>query len=205
MGQTLVCDRVPFFFITMEITLDYLKECLDYDSETGIFRWKSRPPDHFRTNRGWKIFMGRDSGKVVGSPTALGYLQIVISFREIFGKHFLAHRVAWAFVHGEWPSEHIDHKNGVVSDNRISNLRAATNSENMMNARTPSHNTSGVKGVCFNKLIQKWQAEIIHNKVRHPLGYFVVKEEAVAAVRALREKLHWEFANHGDGHDPYFE
>lgn len=103
-------------------------------------------------------------------------------------------------MYGEFPSSGlIDHKNSVRTDNRITNLREASKSANSCNTNMKSDNTSGVKGVFWQKNRKKWLVQIQVNRELKYLGYFTSKEEAEAAARAAREEFHGEFANHGDG------
>jgi len=87
-----------------------------------------------------------------------------------------------------------DHVNGDGLDNRKSNLRKATRSENLYNQGVPAHNTTGFKGVCFNKRCGKFQAEIRVSGKPRRLGLFVTKEEAHAAYCMAAKKLHGKFA-----------
>lgn len=142
------------------ITQDRLKELFDYDQITGILTWKY--------TRG-----GRVKGTVAGTKRKDGYIVICIEKR-----FYLAHRIAWVCVTGELPVRLIDHINGDPSDNRICNLREATDAQNSANAKIQSNNSSGIKGVCFNKSKNKWMARIDINRRTVHLGYFVDKEEA---------------------------
>jgi hypothetical protein len=102
----------------------------------------------------------------------------------IFGKWYLAHRVAWALHHGAWPSQHIDHISGDTGDNRIENLRDVTESVNRRNMSKFSTNTSGVCGVTWHKGCGKWQAQVgSHGRQLH-LGLFENFDDAVAARKA---------------------
>src|SRR5690349_15052213 len=98
------------------LTQQYLKEILHYDPETGVFIWY--------TSRGHC-----KAGNVAGSLN-LGYILIgICNFK------YQAHRLAWLYMTGEWPTFEIDHKNGVSSDNRWENLREATRIINGQNRR----------------------------------------------------------------------
>ena len=100
------------------ITVERLKEVLEYMPESGLFYWKKPPGNHAR------LYLS-----TAGSITT-GYVLI-----RIDGQKYKAHRLAWLYSHGEWPSSDIDHKNGCPLDNRISNLRVATCSQNQANKR----------------------------------------------------------------------
>ena len=90
-----------------------------------------------------------------------------------------------------------DHRNGNGLDNRLYNLRPSTHQENMCNQGIYKNNTSGIKGVSWSKPQKKWWGQIQNNKKFYHLGFFDDKDKAESAVRAKREELHKEFANHG--------
>lgn len=160
------------------ITFEELNRLLTYDPETGVFSW---------------IFPQKGRrGNEAGTVTSHGYRQLNLNQKLYYG-----HRLAWLFVHGKWPAGQIDHINGNGQDNRISNLREATHSENLRNCPLSKRNKSGYKGVSFDNKNRKWQAVINVNGSRHHLGFFLLKEDAVAAIKTAREQLHGEFANHG--------
>ena len=173
------------------ITYREAKKLLDYDQTTGIFTWKEREirSEFSRTDKTWNA---RFAGKIAGTKHSDGYLTIVI-----FGEHYLAHRVVWLLAMGKWPKEHIDHINGVRDDNRLCNLREATNEQNSYNSKTRSHSTSGIKGVRWKKDKRKWQARIRKSKKEIHLGYFSTSEAAHAAYIKASKGLHGEFANDG--------
>lgn len=164
-----------------ELTRERLTELLDYNAETGVFVWKTSPNRRIRV------------GSVAGSDSH-GYRQIMID-----GKYYLEHRLAWLFIHGKWPKEQIDHINREPSDNRISNLREASQSQNKHNTGRYSNNKSGYKGVYWFKDTGKFAAQIIHNRKKHHLGYFTTAEEAHEAYCKAAEQLHKDFSNVG-GH-----
>lgn len=99
-------------------SVEYLRECFDYDPETGILTWKERPRSHFSTDAGHKTFNSQVAGTPVRKKERDGYLTLGIN------KRFLrAHRVAWAIYYGQWPTDQLDHINLNKSDNRIVNLK----------------------------------------------------------------------------------
>lgn len=121
------------------LTHAYLKQILDYNQKTGHFTWiKAMRP------RG-KV------GEIAGCLNVHGYIQI-----GIHGKRYTGHRLAWFFVHGEWPEE-IDHINQDRSDNRLRNLRNVSHSENLRNQKRHKSNKSGVMGVTWQKSKSKWR------------------------------------------------
>jgi hypothetical protein len=139
------------------LTIDQLHEVLDYNPETGIFIRKCH----------------RGVGGKAGSHDTNGYLGIRVNVTR-----YLAHRLAWFYVHGSWPANDIDHINGVKDDNRIANLREATATQNMRNIDAPKHNTSGIKGVCYDKRNSKWMAYIVVNGKFKNLGRYANLEDA---------------------------
>ena len=144
------------------LTQTRLKELLHYDPESGIFTRK------VRTTNSVKV------GDVAGTvDNTTGYLRITVD-----GKIYKAHRLAWLLHTGEWPVDQIDHANNVKTDNRIVNLRPATNGENNQNKGKNRSNTSGFKGVCFDKHSGKWRADIECPWGQKNLGRFKSKEEA---------------------------
>ncbi|BCD83620.1 hypothetical protein PSm6_00270 [Pseudomonas solani] len=144
-----------------------------YDPETGLFK--------------------KPKGELTGGCSARGgYLSIYIC-----GARFRAHRLAWFYMTGEWPKQEIDHINGDRKDNRFSNLRTCTHQQNNHNQPIRKTNTSGIKGVYWNKRQRKWRGQVCLNyHIHHTKGFDKI-DEAEVAVRALREELHGEFANHG--------
>jgi len=108
-------------------------------------------------------------------------------------KRYLQHRLVWLYVHGRWPKDQIDHINGNRSDNRLCNLREATCSQNLMNARAHSHNTSGLKGACKHEP-GYWSSVIRVNGKNKYLGRFKSPEEAHAVYASAAKKYFGEFA-----------
>lgn len=163
----------------MSISAEQLRELLEYDPASGVFRWKVRPARN--------VFVGATAG--VESPR--GYIQISIGKRQ-----YRAHRLAWLYIYGHMP-EQIDHINGIRSDNRLCNLRPATASQNAMNRPKPKNNTTGVKGVYWNSYAKKYAATITVGGRPRFLGYFSHLGEAAQCVHDARSRSCGEFANHG--------
>lgn len=171
-------------------TPEQLRQLLRYDPETGKMFWLPRPREMFPTQRSFNTWNSRFAGKEAFTAITKEHYR----FGTIFGHPFRAHRVAWAIYYGKWPDEFIDHKNGDTEDNRLENLREASNAENMQNAGRPSHNTSGYKGVSFYKPYQKWKASIRAFGKQVHLGYFDAPESAHAAYCEAAKQYHGEFA-----------
>lgn len=128
-------------------------------------------------------------GKRTGSVVHKGYRIIFIN-----NCYYMEHRIAWVVMHGSIPEGMtIDHINGVKSDNRITNLRLATDCENSYYRPRKSNNASGCKGV-YQRENGKYRAAITVNKKKHNLGCFATKEEAYAAYCEAARRLHGEFA-----------
>jgi hypothetical protein len=156
------------------LTQQALKEIITYDHETGIFRW-------INMRRGWADL----SGKKAGYKEVKGY--IVIQINEF---QYKAHRLAWLYFYGAWPSNQIDHINGDKTNNQICNLREATTIENCRNTGAKSTNTSGFKGVFYIKQRAKrpWQASVCIKGKMIYLGSFSTAEEASLAYEAAAKE-----------------
>ena len=168
-------------------SIEYLRSRLDYDPDTGIFKWKFKNGD----TKGEKLFNSRFGGKETGNKNSNGYLQIIID-----GKAICLHRIAYLFMIGEWPNNEIDHINGNPLDNRWENLREVSKIENFKNQKIYKNNVSGVTGVSWNKYFNKWIVIISVNKKPINLGYFDNFEDAVK-VRKNAEVEHDYHENHG--------
>lgn len=172
-------------------TLEYLHECFDYDPETGVLTWRARPQAHFKTEHGSRGWNTRYAGKVAGSPTSWGYLNVTVC-----NVRYRNHRIAFAmYNHIELADMdfEVDHKDVDLKNNRGENLRSATRSQNNRNQRKRSNNASGFKGVFLHKG-RGYRALIMAAGKRHHLGYFPTPELAGAAYAQAAERLHGEFA-----------
>lgn len=156
------------------LTAARLREVMEYDPQTGRFKWR-----RCLTNN---PYAGRPAA---GCVSKAGYVKIRIDYRL----HY-AHRLAWLYVHGEWPTRLLDHVNGNRSDNRLCNLREANDVENTYNKPAQSNNTTGFKGVSLIKSSGRYRATINN---RH-LGVFDTAERASDAYQIAAASLHGEFA-----------
>ncbi|HAL69296.1 MAG TPA: Fis family transcriptional regulator [Pseudomonas sp.] len=163
----------------MTITHQKLKEQYHYSPLAGVFEKRVGSK-----RKGYKWVL---VGRVVDES---GYQVICVG-----GKRYFAHRLAWFYIHGEWPDGHIDHRDGDRLNNAIANLRIATPAQNAHNAQTPITNKSGVKGVSFSG--GSWTAQVAVSRKPVFMKRFKTKEEAEQAVRLARIEAHGEFANHG--------
>jgi len=159
------------------IIQEELKRQLHYNPDTGIFT---------------RIVSNSNRVKIksiAGWYTSNGYIYIDINCTS-----YSSHRLAWLYMTGNWPEDQIDHINHVRDDNRWLNLRECTNAQNGANAGKPKNNTSGYKGVSWNKGVKKWTAQIMFNYKKIHLGCFTCKHEAAEAHNAKALELHGEFA-----------
>lgn len=148
--------------------------------------------ERFSYNPESGLFTCLSDGAVKGRLDHKGY--VILSIRK---DGYRAHRLAWLYMTGEWPAEEIDHINGDRADNRFANLRACSHPQNNHNQPMRSNNTSGVKGVHWNRRKGKWHVQVCLNYKIHHGGLFASIGDAEVAARALRHSLHGEFANHG--------
>ena len=162
------------------ITQAELQQILHYDPLTGLFTWKKKISH--------KVVIGSIAGSFNNK-----YKEI-----SIFKERHKSHRLAWLYVHGILPPKPnmIDHINGIKHDNRLINLRVATPAQNAHNAKLRSDNTSGCKGVSFNKRTEKFVANICINNEQLFLGLFDTLEEADKRYKEEADKLHKEFARY---------
>lgn len=158
------------------LTAQRLRHFLSYDPDTGVFTWVRH---HKRTD-----VIGKKAG-----CKSNGYLII-----RIDQHNYMAHRLAWFYMTGEWPEDQIDHRNLVRSDNRWSNLRAANNGQNMQNIHAHSDSLTGVKGVTMDHRNGRYNAKIMVDRQSYYLGGFDTADEAGAAYVEAAKRLHGEFA-----------
>jgi hypothetical protein len=155
------------------LTHSRLCELLNYDPETGIFTWK--------TAAGKRV----KEGLRAGWDDEKGYRKI-----QIDGKTYREHQLAWFYVNSKWPAHEVDHKDGIRNNNRISNVREATRSENRQNLSGKSNGKSGIMGCSWHKKTKKWQAYIQVGGKWYALGYFDKREDAGAAYLKAKKELH---------------
>lgn len=149
---------------------------LSYNAEAGEFRWKKPGSNRAKV------------GAVAGGAKSGTYRKIGID-----GVEYYVHRLVWLVETGKWPENTIDHINRNPRDNRFSNLREATESQQKMNQRRRSDNKSGVRGVTYCKNTKKWSVEIKADKVKHRIGRFACLAHAAKARRKAELVHHGRF------------
>ena len=177
---------------------DYLRECFEYDPDTGLLRWKMRPLHHFKSSAArsdshrCKVWNAAWAGRPAGCRRHDAYVVV-----RLDGALYLAHRVGWTIFYGRDPGPLIDHVDGAPQNNRLTNLRVATHSQNHFNERLSKNSTSGLKGAYWDRAQKRWYAHIwTDGKPRH-IGYFATAAEAHAAWCAEAQKKRGEFFNPG--------
>jgi hypothetical protein len=166
----------------MSLTVDRLKETVHYDPDTGIFTW-------LVSKRGRFARIGQVAGKL---NKGNGYVLLAVD-----GKTYRAHRLAWLYMYEKWPTKKLDHKDNIRHHNWLTNLREATDSENLWNQGKLARNKSGFKGVYFHSHTKQWMARCSLKGVRHYLGLFSSPDLASAAYQVFAEANHGEFFHTG--------
>jgi hypothetical protein len=161
----------------LRITHMELQNMLHYNPLTGIFTW--------RVNRGRNAKIGESAGR----PDKNGYLRIAIS-----GNEYRVARLAWFYMHCQWPVGVIDHIDRDITNNAISNLREATLSQNQGNRIAAINSECKIKGVSFDSARMKFVAYITRNNKRKNLGRYNTAEEAAAAYAKAAQEYFGEFA-----------
>jgi len=161
-----------------KVTLDAsrLRDLLIYNPETGEWIWK------VKRNR-------MPAGSRAGTDSGDGYVNISVD-----GTVYRSHRLAWLYMTGEWPRSQIDHEDTNRANCKWSNLRLSTQSQNIANAKIYSNNSSGHKGVGWDKRIYKWRAYIMKNGKNYHLGVFDHVADAIAAYQRAAIKMFGAFA-----------
>ena len=159
------------------LTQSRLQKLLHYESETGLFvrLTKSAPCV--------KI------GDVAGYVDPRGYVKISVD-----GRLYKAHRLAWLYMVGQWPNGEVDHRDANFCNNRWSNLREATRTQNIANGRIHRDNVSGFKGVVWHEQSKKWRARIYVEGKSVSLGLHDSPDAAHIAYVIAAQKYFGEFA-----------
>jgi len=174
-----------------KLTPDDLHNFFEVDFDNGKLFWKNRDISYFssaQSHASWnKKFVEKEAFSANHKD---GYKHGLL-----LSMPYLAHRVIYAMKHRVWPN-YIDHINGNRSDNKISNLRSVTKSENGCNSKKPYTNTSGNIGVSWNARDKRWSAYITINKKRKALGNFKEIQDAIICRKTAEITLGFH-PNHG--------
>lgn len=177
------------------LTREQAIRLFDYDPDEGVLRWKFRTPDMFESGarsaeQRCSSWNGRCAGKAAGSVSGYGYFQVGIPGRildlPVENLLCLSHRIIWLIVYGHWPEDQVDHRDGVGTNNLLSNLREATQSQNQHNRKDRSKHV----GASWHRKSSKWQARISTNGKMRTLGYYDTAEEAHHAYVVEKAVVH---------------
>lgn len=158
------------------LTQARLKELLHYNPETGEFRWLT---DVSSTGR---------AGEVAGCTKGAANYVVIRLDRRLY----LAHRLAFLYMEGEFPPALVDHRDTNKANNRWKNLRHATKGGNAQNKKVAQSNNkrSGLLGVYWSERNQKWGAKVVVNRKQHHGGFHETPEIAHQAYVQLKRVLH---------------
>ena len=165
---------------------------------TGLTAARLRFLFHYNPETGRWTVLRVDGG--TGNPRQPGQLMPRRKYRggfEVDGQKYVTSRLAWLYMTGEWPALDVDHANGDPTDDRWENLRHATRRQNNGNAKKRRDNTSGIKGVHWDRERKKWFVAI-NDAVGHrrALGRYKSLEEARLVYEKASVALFGEFARH---------
>lgn len=176
---------------------EYLRECLDYDPETGALTWRQRPLVHFRASHWMNLWNSRYASKAAGCAHTVYQVKYRRSSISIDKRRYLTHRVIWKIMTGREPSPTLDHRDRNGTNNTWRNLRRATESQQRANSSLRRDNSSGVKGVSWSRTRRKWIAQICINEFRFNLGGYLTKEEAQKVYEAAARKCFEDYWSSG--------
>lgn len=161
-----------------ELSHDELTQSLLYDLHTGLFVWNVKK-------------LGVKYGSVAGTIRPDGYIGMQLNCNQ-----YLAQRLAWFYIHGKWPTQYIDHINGIRADNRISNLREVDKEQDAKNRGIFKNNKTGFMGVCWDKNRKKYAAQITVKGKLINLGRY---KQILNAIKVRKEaEIQYGFhVNHG--------
>lgn len=173
------------------VTAAFVRAVLDYDLDTGIFRWRARTPSEHYSEHACRVLNARDAGNIAGVLQPQNYLRV-----QMLDRKYLLHRLAVLHVTGQWPLGEVDHIDGNPQNNRWENLRVVSRAENRRNAARRKDNPSGVTGVAKVIGSHKWRACIRYQGKLVLLGRFDTFAAAVAERKAAEARYGFH-ENHG--------
>lgn len=182
--------------MAIELTQEILKELIHYNPDTGIFTWKPRSIKWFKSLREFNRWNNRYSNTSAGNlhkskDTGTAYNIIRINY-----KAYKAHRLAFLYMVGTFPTEEVDHEDGNGINNKFANLRLVNHIDNSKNRRKRTNNTSGVNGVHFCRTKLKYIPSISYKGERITLGAFNNFEKAIKVRKEAEIKYNYH-KNHG--------
>lgn len=161
-----------------ELSVSRLREIMDYNPNEGTFIWRV-------ARRGVR------AGATCGRISVHGYREIGVE-----GTLYRANRLAWFYVTGNWPQGVVDHVDGDKANDRWSNLRDCSQSQNMGNmAAKRINNTTGHRGVVWDKARGKWRAQICVGGAKRNLGRFSELDAAKQAYANAHKAAFGSFSN----------
>lgn len=159
-----------------KLTQELVRALFEY--RAGALYWRARASANVH------------AGDLAGFVQGNGYKGVVIN-RKIYSLH----RIIFLYHYGRLPKI-VDHVDGNILNNDVTNLRAATVAANGANRRVGRNNTSGVKNVSWHKAIKKWDVRVQKAGVSHYIGSYETLDDAAHAAAQARIALHQEFARH---------
>lgn len=154
-----------------KLTQERLKQLLHYEPESGVFTWRVKK-------------CRAEAGSVAGTPHNAGYTTL-----KIDGVKYLRHRCVWLYEYGRWPVEEIDHMDGNRGNDRLSNLRECTSSENKQNLAERTRRKAGtLLGAILTR--GRWKAQIRSQGVVHCIGHYDTEDQAHHAYLLAKRQIH---------------
>lgn len=159
------------------LTQEAARALFRYDPKSGNLYWRFGPPNRIAAHQS-------------GVRRSDGTYSLAVNIGKI---HYAAHNIIWVYVTGKKPKGEVDHINRIKCDNRWSNLREASRSQNQANTGLYKNNTTGYRGVSFDKSIGRYRAIFSKNGKNRCLGVFDRPEEAHEAWKQTAIVNHGEF------------
>lgn len=177
--------------LTFTGTLEQLRDLFDYDPDTGTLTWRTRDTRYAKNQAYADRWNTRFAGQRAETDDYKGYYQTAVC-----GKLYRTHRICYALAYSidlaDVPPE-VDHEDGDGQHNAKTNLRASSRSTNAKNGRIRTRNTSGLKGVSWDKSSSSWRAHIMVNRRQYDKRGFASAELAHVWYLAKARELHEEF------------